>query len=39
MLASELLQHGVGRISEILSDMSVWMESYEYSRSSRCRAR
>jgi dihydroorotate dehydrogenase (fumarate) len=30
MLASELLQHGVGRISEILSDMSVWMESYEY---------
>ena len=30
MLASELLHNGVGRISEILSDMSVWMESYEY---------
>lgn len=30
MLASELLQNGVGRISEILNDMSVWMESYEY---------
>jgi len=30
MLASELLQHGVGRISEILADMNVWMETYEY---------
>jgi dihydroorotate dehydrogenase (fumarate) len=30
MLASELLHNGVGRISEILSDMNVWMESYEY---------
>lgn len=30
MLASELLQHGIGRISEMLSDMTAWMESYEY---------
>lgn len=30
MLASELLHNGVGRISEILSDVSTWMESYEY---------
>lgn len=27
---SELLQHGVGRISEILSDMQRWMEEHEY---------
>jgi dihydroorotate dehydrogenase (fumarate) len=30
MLASELLQNGVGRITEILGDMSSWMTSYEY---------
>jgi len=30
MLASELLESGVGRISEILSDMTSWMEGYEY---------
>ncbi len=30
MLASELLHNGVGRITEILSDMAAWMESYEY---------
>jgi dihydroorotate dehydrogenase (fumarate) len=28
--ASELLQHGVGRISEILSDMERWMVEHEY---------
>lgn len=30
MVASELLQNGVGRISEMLSDMTAWMERYEY---------
>ena len=30
MLASELLHNGVGRITEILSDMTAWMTSYEY---------
>ena len=30
MLASELLQNGIGRISEILTDLKVWMEEHEY---------
>jgi dihydroorotate dehydrogenase (fumarate) len=30
MLASELLQNGVGRIPEILHDLQVWMEEHEY---------
>ncbi len=30
MLASELLHNGVGRISEILEDMTAWMTTYEY---------
>jgi dihydroorotate dehydrogenase (fumarate) len=30
MLASELLQNGIGRIPEILNDLQVWMEEHEY---------
>jgi dihydroorotate dehydrogenase (fumarate) len=30
MLASELLQNGLGRVSEILFDLENWMESHEY---------
>lgn len=30
MTTSELLAHGVGRVSEILTDMANWMEEYEY---------
>jgi len=30
MMASELLQNGVGRIRAILDDMVVWMEEHEY---------
>ena len=30
MLASELLQNGIGRIGEILGEMTAWMEQYEY---------
>jgi dihydroorotate dehydrogenase (fumarate) len=30
MMASELLQHGMGRITEILRDMSAWLEAHEY---------
>jgi dihydroorotate dehydrogenase (fumarate) len=30
MLASELLESGIGRISEIISDVTSWMEGYEY---------
>jgi dihydroorotate dehydrogenase (fumarate) len=30
MLASELLTHGPKRIGEILSDMQMWMETFEY---------
>ncbi len=30
MMASELLQRGVGRLGEILSDLSRWLEEYEY---------
>ncbi len=30
MLTSELLKNGIGRISDILTDMQTWMESYEY---------
>jgi dihydroorotate dehydrogenase (fumarate) len=29
-IASELLQNGVGRIGEILQDMTYWMEEFEY---------
>lgn len=31
MMASELLQNGVGRIGQILQEMQQWMEEYEYS--------
>ena len=30
MMASELLQHGVGRITEVLSALEAWMEEREY---------
>jgi dihydroorotate dehydrogenase (fumarate) len=30
MMASELLQNGVGRIGEILAQMTTWMEEHEY---------
>lgn len=30
MLASELLQHGVRRIGNLLYDLQSWMEAYEY---------
>ena len=30
MLASELLHNGIGRIPEILDDLTVWMEEHEY---------
>ncbi|HEU4387153.1 MAG TPA: dihydroorotate dehydrogenase-like protein, partial [Blastocatellia bacterium] len=30
MMASELLQHGVARIGEILGEMSRWLEEHEY---------
>jgi dihydroorotate dehydrogenase (fumarate) len=30
MLASELLQHGIGRIGEIVHAMTVWMTEHEY---------
>jgi dihydroorotate dehydrogenase (fumarate) len=31
MIASELLQNGINRISEILEEMKRWMEEHEYS--------
>lgn len=31
MMASELLQNGIGRIGQILQEMQSWMEEYEYS--------
>jgi dihydroorotate dehydrogenase (fumarate) len=30
MMASELLKNGVGRVAEILTDLSTWMEEHEY---------
>jgi dihydroorotate dehydrogenase (fumarate) len=30
MLASSLLMHGVKRVSEIVHDMEMWMETFEY---------
>ena len=30
MLASELLQNGIGRVAEIIKDMEAWMEEFEY---------
>lgn len=30
MLTSALLEHGVKRVSEILKDMEMWMETFEY---------
>jgi dihydroorotate dehydrogenase (fumarate) len=30
MLASSLLMHGVQRVSEIVHDMEMWMETFEY---------
>ena len=31
MMASELLQHGVRRIKEVLSEIEIWMDEHEYS--------
>ena len=31
MMASELLQNGIGRIGEVLDEMKRWMEKHEYS--------
>ena len=31
MIASELLQHGLGRVSELLDGVEEWMEEHEYS--------
>jgi len=30
MMCSALLRHGVGRITEVLSDLRAWMEEHEY---------
>ena len=30
MLASELIAHGIERLSAILADLQVWMEEYAY---------
>ncbi len=30
LVASELLMHGFGRVSEILNDVQEWMETHEY---------
>jgi dihydroorotate dehydrogenase (fumarate) len=30
MLASELLQNGIGRLSELLRDLETWLEVNEY---------
>lgn len=30
MMASELIQNGIGRISELLVELQSWMETYEY---------
>ena len=30
MLASELIAHGSGRVSELLADLEDWLETYEY---------
>lgn len=30
MMASELLQNGIGRIGQILNDLQTWMEQHEY---------
>jgi dihydroorotate dehydrogenase (fumarate) len=30
MLTSELLHNGIGRVTDILTDMQSWMQSYEY---------
>lgn len=30
MMASELVAHGAGRVTEILAEMSAWMEEFEY---------
>lgn len=35
MMASELLQHGVGRINEVLRAVEGWMEEHEYDSVSR----
>jgi dihydroorotate dehydrogenase (fumarate) len=29
-MASELLQHGVGRLTEVLRALGLWMEEHEY---------
>jgi dihydroorotate dehydrogenase (fumarate) len=30
MIASALLQHGIGRLNDILVDLQIWMEEHEY---------
>lgn len=37
MIASELLKHGVGRLTEILAGMQTWMEVHEYESISQMR--
>ena len=37
MVASDLLQHGVGRIGEMVHGMSVWMTEHEYESISQMR--
>ncbi|MBM3264321.1 MAG: dihydroorotate dehydrogenase-like protein, partial [candidate division Zixibacteria bacterium] len=35
MMASELLKNGIGRMTKILHDLTVWMEEHEYDSVSR----
>lgn len=37
MLASELLQHGIGRLGEIVHGLTVWMTEHEYTSISQMR--
>ena len=30
MMTSEILEHGVGRVTEIINDVTLWMEEHEY---------
>ncbi len=30
MMASEILEHGAGRVTEIINDVTLWMEEHEY---------
>jgi dihydroorotate dehydrogenase (fumarate) len=37
MMASELLQNGIGRVKDVLNDLTVWMEKHEYASVSQMR--